>query len=102
MTADAPVGGLTEDERAELRGFSPTLPTDLVAFVERIKAAARAEALREFVRWVAINRAYNGSDHQHGQSLYNECLNASLPEWAEEWLTLSADVDDRHTGGGHE
>ena len=43
-------------------------------------------ALREFVQWVATQRAYNGSDHRHGQSLYNECLNAVLPQWAEEFI----------------
>lgn len=45
-----------------------------------------AEGVRKFVAWVAINRAFNGSNHDHGQSLYNECLNAALPTWAEEWL----------------
>lgn len=44
MTADAP-GGLTEDEREAL-AFAMTGP-DLFAVVARIKAAARAEALRE-------------------------------------------------------
>jgi len=45
------------------------------------------DALREFVQWVATQRAFNGSDHSpHAQALYNECLNAVLPEWAEQWL----------------
>ena len=43
-------------------------------------------AVTEFVAWVATQRAYNGSDHPHGQSLYNECLNAALPDWADQWL----------------
>ena len=45
-------------------------------------------ALREFVQWVATQRAYNGSDHRHAQSLYNECINAALPRWAEEFIAV--------------
>lgn len=58
----------------------------------RTVEAIRASAVREFVQWVATGRAYNGSDHPHAQSLYNECLNAVLPEWAEEFLTATPDV----------
>ena len=46
---------------------------------------AKREAAAEFAHWVATHRAYNGSDHERGQSLYNECLNAVLPTWAAEW-----------------
>lgn len=46
---------------------------------------ARADGAREFAAWVATNRAYNGSDHKHGQALYNECLNVVLPTWAAEF-----------------
>lgn len=42
--------------------------------------------LDEFVQWVATNRAYNGTDHEHGQALYNECLNVVLPVWAADFL----------------
>lgn len=45
-----------------------------------------ATAVAEFAHWVAIARAYNGSDHERGQSLYNECLNAVLLTWAQEWV----------------
>lgn len=50
-----------------------------------------AEVL-DFAQWVASNRAYNGSDHRHGQSLYNECLNAVLPTWAIEFAALADDA----------
>lgn len=46
---------------------------------------ARAEAVREFVQWVATQRAYNGAGDP-GQALYDYSLNAVLPKWAEEWL----------------
>lgn len=48
--------------------------------------SAREEGLREFAHWVAVGRAYNGSNHERGQSLYNECLNAVLPTWVEEFI----------------
>lgn len=46
---------------------------------------ARRDGAAEFAHWVATQRAYNGSDHDHGQSLYNECINGVLPTWAVEW-----------------
>ena len=52
---------------------------------------ARAEVVEEFAQWVATNRAYNGSDHERGQSLYNECLNAVLPTWAREFTEAGRD-----------
>ena len=51
---------------------------------ERV-AGERAEAAFAFADWVARARAYNGSDHERGQVLYDECLNAVLPKWAVEW-----------------
>lgn len=51
-------------------------------------AETEAALLRRFVEWIATDRAYNGSDHQHGQSLYNECLNAALPLWVEDFLRI--------------
>lgn len=58
---------------------------------ERTRAAVE-RALREFPEWVATNRAYNGSEWPHGQSLYNECLNAVLSEWAADYLTDAAET----------
>jgi hypothetical protein len=74
------------DDRAPMRGAW------VVGTPVRPERAVRAEALRDFVQWVASNRAHNGSDYPHGQSLYNECINAVLPHWAADWLL---DQDDR-------
>lgn len=52
---------------------------------ERVLDALSAEVLGDFVGWVATSRAYNGSEHKRGQSLYNEGLNEVLPHWALEW-----------------
>lgn len=90
MTADRSTPGaalLTDADREALWGHASQ--RSFIAAVERILAdhvrRARAEALMEFAQWVATNRSYNGSDHRHGQSLYNECLNAVLPTWASEF-----------------
>lgn len=98
---------LTEDERAVLHaGVCPrhrdTAPGVYVcqpceaagdAAVERILAARTREAveaaLTEFVQWIAVERAYNGSDYL-GQSLYNEGINGVLPEWAREFAAALA------------
>lgn len=58
---------------------------DALADPASVLAQRDAEVVNEFVHWVAVARAHNGSEHQHGQSLYNECINAALPEWAREW-----------------
>lgn len=50
----------------------------------------RAQAVLDFVAWVAVSRAYNGSDYRHGQPLYNTSINAALPEWAVDWIAAEA------------
>jgi hypothetical protein len=59
----------------------------------RTEAEIKAEGVREFVAWVATHRAYNGSDYPHGQSLYNECLNGELPQWANDWIADALATD---------
>lgn len=109
-TTDVTGGGLREDEREALAAAfyraawleTEVDPPKWAAFfgdamerinpaVEKLIAARVAEAeareVLDFVHWVAIARAHNGSEHQHGQSLYNECINAALPTWAAEYLT---------------
>lgn len=70
-------------------GLSAT-DREIVARLAEGSAAGLGEgeaAVRSFVAWVATHRAYNGSNHSpHAQSLYNECINAVLPEWAEQWI----------------
>lgn len=56
----------------------------------RLHEDQHRDAVREFANWVSTQRAYNGSEHEHGQSLYNECINAVLPTWAEEWAAEQA------------
>lgn len=54
-----------------------------------------AEAVLEFVAWIARARAHNGSESQYGQSLYNECINAALPVWAAEWMADRVEAGDQ-------
>lgn len=84
-----------EAREAELRAEADraidqanNLAADLIT-TERERDEARAqvtsaarEAVLAFAEWVAYRRAYNGSDHTRGQSLYNESLNGVLPDWA--------------------
>jgi hypothetical protein len=64
----------------------------LAAYVQAARDEERARVVADFAHWVATNRAYNGSEHLHGQSLYNECINAVLSTWAWEFA--------REAGGG--
>jgi hypothetical protein len=54
-------------------------------FIESMLVERVQTGVREFVEWVGHQRAYNGAPDP-GQSLYNDRLNAVLPQWAEEWL----------------
>lgn len=110
--------GLTSDERALLyrawvddvanndtwgQGRADIKATeDAVARIvaERTRGA-REQAVLDFTHWVAINRAYNGSDHPHGQSLYNECLNSALPTWAMEYLRAALGGADESDVADH-
>lgn len=102
---------LTAAEFRDLRGlfdlnYEGDLFTCVLTAVDRILAERdTAKAVIDFAQWVATNRAYNGSDHQHGQLLYNECLNAVLPTWALEYVaalrTHHPDLQDRRTKAGH-
>lgn len=69
----------------------------LAPTVAAIRDAAVAEAvgreLSGFTAWVSRARAYNGSPFAHGQSLYNECLNGVLSNWAGEYLSEAAGAD---------
>lgn len=77
----------TRAHDACLRAADAVLASDWLA--ARV-AEAGARAVLDFVHWVAIARAHNGSEHQYGQSLYNECINAALPTWAADYLTARA------------
>ncbi|WP_418060825.1 hypothetical protein [Pimelobacter simplex] len=104
------IGGLDAAARTiRERLCEPGVPgdtfTDPVAGEEsdslsKIPSTSPAAAARDFAHWVATQRAYNGSDHEHGQSLYNECINAVLPTWAEEWAAEQANPAPAETDGG--
>ncbi len=67
--------------------------TDMMAdLIAARLAPIRAPTVVDFAQWVATNRAYNGSDHPHGQSLYNECLNGVLPLWALQYARNALDA----------
>lgn len=68
-------------DEARRQGFT-ALADDLNEWVGTDPIEEVVATLIDFAQWVATNRAYNGSDHEHGQSLYNECLNAVLGQWA--------------------
>jgi hypothetical protein len=59
------------------------LLTDLVDDIVTEQVAGR---LGQFTEWVACTRAYNGSPHHRGQSLYNESLNEVLLPWAADFV----------------
>jgi len=94
---DGLLGRLLADQRQQWqeRHGDPTL-AGARAF-ERLRDDQRRDAVREFANWVATQRAYNGSEHDYGQSLYNECINAVLPTWAEEWAAEQAPVPEETT-----
>jgi hypothetical protein len=81
--------------------FRSATDHELAQALAPVVREARVSALREFVQWVATQRAYNGSDHSiHAQALYNESINAVLPEWAEEFLADRNGVDAPEGGEG--
>lgn len=80
---------LTEDERVNICcGHVACQKTVAEHVAARTREAVEA-ALTEFVQWIAVERAYNGSDYL-GQSLYNEGINGVLPEWAREFAAALA------------
>lgn len=58
---------------------------DIVICEQCAYHCGQADAATDFAAWVATDRAYNGSEHPRGQSLYNECINEVLREWAVEY-----------------
>ena len=65
--------------------------------VEALPAQTPAQYVAGLADWVASNRAHNGSTHKHGQSLYNEGLNAVLHDWCKDYIAALA---EREAGRG--
>lgn len=81
--------------RADLAEVRADLHRAEAALADAARSSAVAATLRDFVQWVAVHRAFNGSDHAHGQGLYDECLNVELPTWAEDFIADRIEGGDR-------